>query len=123
MASDRARARVELERLAAELAERHGLVVASGKASFELRPPIELSKRVVVERRARELELEAAAFLGDDLGDLPAYDALDSLAAEGVHTLRVAVASEEAPEELLERGDLVLKGPREVVELLSTLAG
>ena len=79
MAADRGSAQMELERIARELAERHGLVLVSGKASFELRPPIELSKRTVVEQRARQLELSAACFIGDDLGDLPAFDALDAL--------------------------------------------
>jgi trehalose 6-phosphate phosphatase len=122
-ASDRGGAQRALERLAADLASRHNLVVATGKASFELRPPVELSKRAVLERRARELELTAAAFVGDDVGDLPAYDALDALGDEGLATLRVAVDSEEAPEELLQRADIVLQGPAEVVELLKRLAG
>jgi trehalose 6-phosphate phosphatase len=123
MAADRHRAQNELEGIAQDLADRHGLVLVSGKASFELRPPIELSKRTVVEQRARQLELSAACFIGDDLGDLPAFDALDSLAGENVATLRVAVDSDEAPEELLRRADLVLQGPAEVLELLRTLAG
>jgi len=114
---------MELERIARELAERHGLVLVSGKASFELRPPIELSKRTVVEQRARQLELSAACFIGDDLGDLPAFDALDALDGGNMDTLRVAVDSDEAPDELLRRADLVLQGPVEVVELLRTLAG
>lgn len=123
MAPDREQAKNELELIARELADRHGLVIVSGKASFELRPPIELSKRTVVEQRARQLELSAACFIGDDLGDLPAFDALDALERENVATLRVAVDSEEAPEELLRRADLMMHGPAEVVELLRTLAG
>jgi len=123
MAADRGSAQMELERIARELAERHGLVLVPGKASFELRPPIELSKRTVVEQRARQLELSAACFIGDDLGDLPAFDALDALDGGNMDTLRVAVDSDEAPDELLRRADLVLQGPVEVVELLRTLAG
>lgn len=123
MASNREEAKRELERIARELADRHGLVLVSGKASFELRPPIELSKRTVVEQRVRQLELSAACFIGDDLGDLPAFDALDALAGENVATLRVAVDSDEAPEELIQRADLVLQGPIEVLELLRALAG
>jgi trehalose 6-phosphate phosphatase len=61
--------------------------------------------------------------VGDDRGDLPAYDALDRMAAQGVHALRVAVASDEAPAELLARADLVLDGPPAVVALLRRLAG
>jgi trehalose 6-phosphate phosphatase len=61
-------------------------------------------------------------FVGDDRGDLPAYDALDRLAVRGVHTLRVAVASSEAPDELIARADLVLDGPAEVLAFLRRLA-
>jgi trehalose 6-phosphate phosphatase len=123
MSSDRERGRRELEHIARELADRHELALVPGKASFELRPPIELSKRVVVEQRARQLELSAACFIGDDLGDLPAFDALDALAGENMATVRVAVDSDEAPEELLRRADFVVHGPAEVLELLRTLAG
>ena len=54
---------------------------------------------------------DAAAYVGDDLGDLPAFDGLDVLAARGVATVRVAVASDEAPPILLNRADHVVEGP------------
>jgi trehalose 6-phosphate phosphatase len=64
----------------------------------------------------------AACFLGDDLGDLPAFDALDRLAARsGADVLRVAVRSEEAPPELLARADLVVDGPPGALALLEEL--
>jgi trehalose 6-phosphate phosphatase len=59
--------------------------------------------------------------VGDDRIDLPGFDALDALDADGVHTLRVAVDSPEVPTELIERADLVVDGPRAVVELLARL--
>jgi hypothetical protein len=40
-----------------------------------------------------------------------------------VHTLRVAVASSEAPADLLDRADLVLDGPPAVLAFLRRLAG
>ena len=49
-------------------------------------------------------------------------DALDRMAGEGVHAVRVAVAGPEAPPALLERADLVLDGPQGVVALLRDLA-
>jgi trehalose 6-phosphate phosphatase len=59
--------------------------------------------------------------VGDDRVDLPGFDALDELAAEGLATLRVAVRSHEAPPELLERADLIIEGPSEVVAWMRTL--
>jgi trehalose 6-phosphate phosphatase len=120
-AADVAQARAALERLSHEAADRHGLRRAEGRLAFELRPPVELTKKAVVLDRARELGLTAAAFIGDDTVDLPAFEALDQLAAEGVTTVRVAVDSHEAPEELLERADVTVRGPRGAVKLLSEL--
>ena len=90
--------------------------------AFELRPPAEFTKAAVVLDRARELGVASAAFVGDDRVDLPGFDALDVLRDEGIHTVRVAVDSAEAPPELLERADLVVKGPGGVVELLDGLS-
>ncbi len=121
-APDVEKARSELDRLAAELSESHGLLRAGGRLAFELRAPKEFSKAAVLLERAREEHLEAALFVGDDRVDLPAFDALDQLKDEGLTTLRVAVDSDEAPAQLLERADLVVGGPNGVVELLKRLA-
>lgn len=120
-ATDRQRARVALDALADDLARRHGLIRAGGRLAFELRPPADFSKAAVVLRRAREAGLAAVAFVGDDRVDLPGFDALDVLEGEGVATLRVAVDSEEAPRELVERADVVLDGPRSVLGFLRSL--
>lgn len=100
---------------------RSGLEVRTAKMSVELHPPIAADKGTAVEELADGLA--AVCFVGDDRGDLPAYDALDRLAARGVRTLRVAVASDEAPDELIDRADLVVDGPAEVLDLLRRLAG
>jgi trehalose 6-phosphate phosphatase len=63
----------------------------------------------------------AACFLGDDRGDLAAFDALDRLAADGVHVTRVAVRSAEMPEELERRADVIVDGPEGALELLRAL--
>lgn len=101
-------------------AARTGLALHPGRMSFELRPPVDRSKGTSV---AALLDgLEAACFLGDDTGDLPAFDALEEVRKGGGHALRVGVRSEEAPAELLERADLVVDGPDGVVDLLDRLA-
>ena len=120
-APDHGRAAAALDRIAGELAERHGLWRAEGKLAYELRPPAEFTKATVVLERAREEKLAAAAFFGDDVVDLPGFDALDALEEEGVHTMRVAVDSSEAPEALLARADVVVDGPAGAVELLQRL--
>jgi trehalose 6-phosphate phosphatase len=99
-----------------------GLVVHGCRMSFELRPPIDVDKGSVVTELVRGMR--AACFLGDDLGDLPAFDALDRLHAdEGAHVLRVGVRSAEAPAELLERADVLVDGPPGSLALLHALLG
>ena len=120
-AEDVEAARRALDELAGSLAVEHGLKRAGGRLAFELRPPIDVTKADIVLTRTREEKLSAAMFVGDDRVDIPAFDALDELAEEGVATVRVAVDSSEAPAELLKRADLVVKGPAGTIALLSRL--
>lgn len=120
-ANDVEAARVALDAVAQDLADRHGLIRAGGRLAFELRPPEEFSKAAVVLERARATALEAVLFIGDDKVDLPGFDALDLLAEDGVVTLKVAVDSDEAPAELVERADVVVEGPPEALRFLGRL--
>jgi trehalose 6-phosphate phosphatase len=114
-------ARVALDGLAQQLADRHGLGRAGGRLAYELRPPADFTKAAVVLERALDLGLETVAFLGDDRVDLPAFDALDDLSERGVATIRVAVRSDEAPKGLLERADVIVDGPSGAVAFLREL--
>lgn len=93
----------------AEQAERTGMEQRPAKRSFELHPPIKRDKGTALVELAEDLD--PVAYVGDDLGDLPAFDGLDELAIHGVSTLRVAVDSSEAPPILRSRADLVVEGP------------
>ena len=110
----------EVKAWAASEAERSGLWVHEARSSVELHPPLDIDKGTEVEVLATGKD--AACFLGDDVGDVAAFDALDRLASAGVHTVRVAVASEESPSELIDRADLVVEGPPGVLSLLEDLA-
>jgi trehalose 6-phosphate phosphatase len=98
-----------------------GLVVHAARMSFELRPPVEIDKGTVVADLVDGFT--RALFLGDDLGDLPAFDALDRhVASAPTHTaLRVGVRSSEAPAELIERADLLVDGPDGALTILRAL--
>jgi len=122
-ADDVDEARIWLDRTADELVDEFGLQRAAGRLVFELRPPEDFSKEGVVLERARGANLQAVLFAGDDRVDIPAFEALDMLASDGVATVRVAVASDEAPDELLARADVVVDGPEGTVDLFERLAG
>lgn len=100
-------------------ARRTGLVVHGARMSYELRPPVTCTKGTVLAEAATGLD--AVCFMGDDHADIEAFDVLDSLEAGGVQSLRVAVASVEAPAELIARADLVVEGPAGVLDLLRRL--
>ena len=110
----------EVRSWAATEAARSGLEVRSAKASVELHPPVAADKGTVV--AAATAGLEAACFLGDDVGDLPAFAALERLQAAGLHGVRVAVRTAESPPELLDRADLVVEGPEGALDVLRHLA-
>ncbi|MFF8399035.1 trehalose-phosphatase [Streptomyces sp. NPDC016172] len=103
-----------------DLAARHGLIVEPGRMVLELRPP-GMDKGVALSGFAREIGAESVLYGGDDLGDLPAYSAVDTLRAAGTPGLLVCSGSDEVTE-LRERADLVVDGPEGVVELLAELA-
>lgn len=101
-------------------AERTGLALQPGRRVVELRPPAGPDKGTVVEELAGSSH--AALFAGDDAGDLAAFDALDRLAARGTSTVRMAVADEESPPDLVARADVVAHGPHEALAALAALA-
>ena len=96
-----------------------GLVVHPARMSFELRPPLKRDKGTVLAEAAAGRH--QVCFLGDDRGDLTAFDTLDRMAAEGATVLRVGVDSEEAPAELLQRADIVVEGPEGSLRILRGL--
>lgn len=105
---------------AAELSRLFGLEILNGKKAVELRPPLRVDKGTALLSMGRGLR--AVCYLGDDLGDLKAFDALDELTREGEITMKVAVGGREAPPELLARADVVVEGPVGAVKFLEVLA-
>ncbi|KUL27238.1 trehalose-phosphatase [Streptomyces regalis] len=103
-----------------DLATRNGLIVEPGRMVLELRPP-GMDKGVALSEYVRELGAESVLYAGDDLGDLPAYAAVDKLRSDGTPGLLVCSGSEEVTE-LSKRADVVVDGPEGVVRLLQAIA-
>ncbi|MFH8221454.1 trehalose-phosphatase [Streptomyces sp. NPDC018057] len=104
----------------AGLAARHGLIVEPGRMVLELRPP-GMDKGVALLEHVRALGAGSVLYAGDDLGDLPAFTAVDKLRSEGLPGVLVCSGSTEVTE-LSSRADLVVPGPEGVVRLLAALA-
>jgi trehalose 6-phosphate phosphatase len=107
----------QVEQYARELAATSGLVARTARMSVELHPPIDVDKGTVLLTLAHQLA-GPVLFLGDDVGDLPAFDALDTLAESGLQVFRILAQSEESDDELLRRADLILDGPSAMIDLL-----
>lgn len=117
-----AEAGAAFERMAgplAELADSAGLVAEPGRMVVELRPD-GMDKGRALGGLVRESQVGAVMFVGDDLGDLAAYDEVDRLRRAGMPGLLVCSGSNEV-EALAARADLVVDGPSGVSALVAEL--
>lgn len=103
----------------AALAERCGLVAEPGKRVIELRPP-GMDKGQALHQLVEESGAGAVAFIGDDLGDVAAYDEVDRLRVGGLAGLLICSGSTEETA-LAARADIVVDGPAGVAALIAAL--
>ncbi len=103
--------------------ERLGLRITVGRGVVEARPPIRADKGTAVRALVDEYGPKRAMFIGDDTTDLDAFRELAELRKEGKleEILRVGVASDEGPQEIISQADLVVDGVEGVEELLRAL--
>jgi trehalose 6-phosphate phosphatase len=108
--------------LGRRLAADYGFRLEPGRQTLELRPPLDVDKGTVTEELAAGAS--TALFMGDDRGDLAAFEALTRLVDAGRlgTALRIAVRSSETPPELLRLADLAVDGPTGALDLLACLA-
>lgn len=103
-----------------ELAARHGLHLEPGRYVLEIRAAATdkgaALRGLVVEAAARQV-----CFIGDDLGDLPAFAAVAGLRDEGLFGVRVCAASTEQPA-LAAQADVVVPATPGVAAWLGALA-
>jgi trehalose 6-phosphate phosphatase len=107
-------------------AANHNLLVHQGRHERELRPSLNVDKGTVVRSLAAELtgRVDNAAAFGDDIGDLPAFEALTQLTKPDgtpLYTVRVAAVDAESPRQVAEAADLTVTGATGAVALLTAL--
>jgi trehalose 6-phosphate phosphatase len=105
--------------LLTEAAKSHELDVEPGRNVIEVRAP-GMHKGAAVRRLVEEVEAQAVAFVGDDLGDVEAFRAVEELRGQGHPGLLVCSASEEE-NALADLADVVVRGPAGVLDLLREL--
>ena len=115
-AQDEDAARTALEEVKVR-AEREGFIARFGRKVLELLPPLDVHKGTAVRHLLAERSLRRALYAGDDTTDLDGFRALDGLDV----SVRIAVASEEGPEELREAANLTVAGPQELLAVLRRL--
>jgi trehalose 6-phosphate phosphatase len=105
-----------------ELASRTGLEAVPGKYVLELRPP-GVDKGTALRELIADAGATTVLYVGDDVGDLPAFGLVATMRAAGeIEGLAVAAIVPDAldvPPELRDAADLVLPGPDGVVAWLS----
>ena len=102
-----------------EAAKSHDLDVEPGRNVIEIRAH-GMDKGAAVRRLVDELGAKAVAFVGDDLGDVEAFRAVEDLRRQGWPGLLVCSGSEEE-NALADLADVVVDGPAGVLDLLREL--
>lgn len=113
---DEQEARDELEAIAARARQR-GFVPRFGRKVLEIIPPLDVNKGTAIRDVLAERDLRRALYAGDDTTDLDAFRTVAELDVG----IRVAVASPEAPQALVEAADIVVTSPDELLALLRRL--
>jgi trehalose 6-phosphate phosphatase len=122
-APDEEAARAAIDAIAAR-AESAGLRTHWGRKVLEVRPPVRIDKGAGITFFLSDEDLDSAVYVGDDVTDLDAFQALGQLVEEGAlkRAIRVGVRSDEGPSEITSEADIVVDGTAGVQEVLSLLA-
>lgn len=102
------------------IASAHGLTIEPGRSVIELRAST-VTKGDAIRALIEETGATVVAMCGDDLGDLPAFDALVDLRAAGLTTCRVVSASLEQSG-LGAYADILAEGTDGIADWLEALA-
>lgn len=98
------------------------LTVHEGRMVVELRPPLPLSKGTALVSLAEDFRLKAALYLGDDYTDIDAFANLQQMRQDGkLMGAAIAVASHEAPPEVIAAADYTVNGVEGVEWLLESI--
>jgi trehalose 6-phosphate phosphatase len=104
-----------------DAAKARNLTVEPGRMVIEIRSS-GMDKGMALRRLVEEYDARGVLFVGDDLGDVPAFEAVAELRRQGMPTLLVCSGSDEEST-LRDLADLVVAGPDGVMDFLRGLTG
>ncbi|HZD60178.1 MAG TPA: trehalose-phosphatase [Anaerolineae bacterium] len=119
-AKDKEGARGLIEKMIKPIVAEYPLRRLDGRYVIELKPDLPINKGDAITVIAMSRGLNNAVYLGDDITDIDAFNALRTLRDESnLRTISVGVASDESPPQVEEEADYVIKSVDEVEALLS----
>jgi len=95
--------------------------VTEGRMVIEIRPPVDIDKGVAVERLVNSNKLTGVIYLGDDLTDVDAFQAVRRLRETGMLGLALGVIDTDTDPAVKYNSDWLLHGVGEVERFLSDL--
>lgn len=102
-----------------EAARARNLTIEPGRLVIEVRAS-GMDKGVALRQLVEQYDARAVVFVGDDLGDVPAFEAVGELRDKGLPALLVCSGSDEEST-LRDLADVVVAGPDGVMAFLRTL--
>ncbi len=97
-----------------------GLKLSQGRMVYDVSVK-SINKGLAVEHIVDEFNLANFIFFGDDKTDVDAFKKMNELKNKGLNVIKVALASNESPPDLLEHADLTVDSVEEVNKLFETL--
>ncbi|MDP2211434.1 MAG: trehalose-phosphatase [Candidatus Aquicultor sp.] len=123
LSADKDAALALIEPVVEKMLAKYPMQVVRGRFVVELKPDVAQDKGGAIVAICQREELSKALYLGDDVTDIDAFRALRKLEeTENFKAVSVAVASNEAADEVAEAADFTLAGVDEVEALLRWLA-
>jgi trehalose 6-phosphate phosphatase len=118
-------ARLHLLELLARGTQTTGIRVEEGRRVLNLLPPLNINKGTAVTRLVTEHKLEGVVYVGDDITDAHAFQALQVLRqTQHLATLSIGVVGPETPEAVRQHADAAVPSVTAVAQLLNgVLAG
>lgn len=104
------------------LATQTGLRLLPGKSAYELVPPVPVDKGEFVRRLTRQTALTTIVCIGDDVGDLAAFEAAHEIGGLAIAVDDGVDGYRRTPEVVLAAADDVLRGPSAVARWLLDLS-